>query len=94
MSTADASGDMFRVAPEMLDAWVSWDPPWSDLPHRPVQILGAIRAAFYAGWVAAQGIEAATAGETRSGSTEGESPVAEGHAPEPPRHTSNIKGDT
>ena len=45
----------------------------------------------------AQGIEAAAAGETRSGSTEGESPVAEGHAPEPsrsPRHTSNIKGDT
>jgi hypothetical protein len=31
----------------------------------------------------AQGIEAATGGETRSGSTEGESPVPEGDAPNP-----------
>ena len=48
----------------------------------------AFAGAFYSGeFDAAQGIEAATADETGTGSAVGESPVVEDHAPETPLST-------
>lgn len=46
----DNPESMLPVTPEMQAAWVEWEPPWGDLPHRPVQVLGAVRCAFYSGW--------------------------------------------
>lgn len=59
--------------------------------HECPKRLAWVRATI----AAAQGIEAATADETRSGSAVGESPVVEDHAPEPctQTHTTKKKGE-
>lgn len=44
---------LVRVSPEMLDAWVKYDPPYTELPWRPAAIHGAIQSAFYGGYAAA-----------------------------------------
>ena len=44
---------LLQVTPEMLDAWVNYDPPYTELPRRPAAIHGAIQSAFYGGYVAA-----------------------------------------
>ena len=50
--TTDKAGRTI-ASPEMIDAYVNWEPPYDVDLSRPVRALGLIRAAFFAGWIAA-----------------------------------------
>ena len=44
------SVDFSKVTPEMLDAYVKWEPPSLFDADNPTRALGLIRAAFFAGY--------------------------------------------
>ncbi len=54
-STPDDVRRLFDEAtPEMIAAYVDWEPPCEVDCSRPARMLGLLRAAFFGGWLAAR----------------------------------------